>query len=144
MFRFVVFLLNALIVAGSAGAQGQSPVGVWLHANKRIQVEIAPCGDKLCGKMIWFRWPNDAAGLPLVDVRNSNPALRSRPLLGLMILQGLRRAGGNTWDGGKIYNPDDGVDYNSIMTIHADGTLHVRAYVLVPLLGKTLIWTRVR
>jgi uncharacterized protein (DUF2147 family) len=94
--------------------------------------------------MIWFRWPNDAAGLPLVDLKNTNPALRSRPLLGLVILHGLRRAGWTTWEHGKNYNPDDGVDYESTMTMHANGTLRVRAYVLVPLLGKALIWSRVR
>lgn len=144
MLRFVSFLFGSLLAAASAGAQSSTPIGVWLHANQRIQVEIAPCGDKLCGRMIWFRWPNDAGGLPLVDLKNVNPALRTRPLLGLTILHGLYRTGERTWEGGKIYNPDDGVDYDSVMTIHADGTLRVRAYVLVPLLGKTLIWTRVR
>jgi uncharacterized protein (DUF2147 family) len=29
------------------------------------------------------------------------------------------------------------------MSIQADGTLRVRAYVLIPLLGKTFVWTRV-
>jgi uncharacterized protein (DUF2147 family) len=128
----------------NVGAQGQTPLGVWLHANKRIQVEITPCGDKLCGKMIWFRRPNDVTGQPLADLKNTKPALRSRPLLGLMTLHGLRRAGGHTWEDGRIYYPDDGVDYDSNMAMQADGTLHVRAYVLVPLLGKTFIWTHVR
>lgn len=144
MLRLVSFLLGLSLAAASAGAISPTPVGVWLHPNQRIQVEIAPCGDRLCGKMIWFRLPNDAQGLPLVDLKNANPALRRRPLLGLAIVHGLRRTGERTWEDGKIYNPDDGVEYNSVMTIPADGTLRVRAYVLVPLLGKTLIWTRVR
>ncbi len=93
--------------------------------------------------MVWFKWPNDAQGLPLVDLKNANPALRSRPLLGLTILQGLRRTGEGTWDEGRIYNPDDGVDYRALMSIGGDGTLRVRAYVLVPLLGKSFIFTRV-
>jgi hypothetical protein len=33
------------------------------------------------GKLAWFRWRNDAAGLPLVDLENRDPALRSRPVL---------------------------------------------------------------
>ena len=142
--RFAGFLLLVLLAATSAGAQSPTPVGVWLHVNKRIQVEIAPCGDRLCGKMIWFRWPNDAQGLPLVDLKNADPALRTRPLLGLTILYGLRRTGERTWEEGRIYNPDDGTDYRALMSIQDDGTLRVRAYVLVPLLGKTFIWTRVR
>jgi uncharacterized protein (DUF2147 family) len=144
VFRSIILLTGLFLFAAAAGAQGPTPVGVWLHPNKRIQVEIAPCGDTLCGKMVWFRWPNDAAGLPLVDLKNANPRLRTRALLGLTIVHGVRRAGARIWEGGKIYNPDDGVMYDSVMTMHANGTLHVRAYLLVPLLGQTLIWTRVR
>jgi uncharacterized protein (DUF2147 family) len=142
--RIAGFLLLAPLAATSAGAQSPTPVGVWLHVNQRIQVEIAPCGDRLCGKMIWFRWPNDAQGLPLVDLKNADPKLRARPLLGLTILYGLRRTGERTWEEGRIYNPDDGTDYRATMSIQEDGALRVRAYVLVPLLGKTFIWTRVR
>ena len=141
--RFVYFLIAALF-ATPAGAQSPTPTGVWLHANKRIQVEIAPCGDRLCGKLVWFRWPNGADGLPLIDLKNDDPALRKRPLLGLAILYGLRRTGDDSWEDGKIYNPDDGVDYNATMSIQEDGTLRVRAYGLLPIFGKTLIWTRVQ
>jgi uncharacterized protein (DUF2147 family) len=151
MRRFVYFLLALLLAATEAGASSQTPnggqsptpIGVWLHPNKRLQIEIVPCGEQLCGTLVWFQRPNDAQGLPLVDVKNKNPALRTRPLLGLSILYGLRRTGGNTWEDGKIYNPDDGNDYNAQMSIEDDGTLRVHAYVLVPLLGKTFIWTRV-
>lgn len=143
MLRLVMSLCVALLAAAPAAAESPTPIGVWLHPNQRIQVQIAPCGAQLCGKMIWFRWPNDAQGLPLADFRNANPALRGRGLLGLAVVHGIRRTGERTWDG-RIYNPDDGVEYNSIMTMPADGTLRVRAYVLLPLLGKTFVWTRVR
>jgi len=138
------YLLLARLSATSAAAQSPTPAGVWLHANKRIQVEIAPCGDQLCGKIIWFKWPNDAQGRPLVDLKNANPALRSRPLLGLTVLSGLRRAGDGTWEDGKIYNPDEGEDYHALVSIQDDGALRVRAYVLLPIFGETQIWTRIR
>ena len=144
MLRFVFSLLPALLATTSVDAQSPTPVGVWLHANKRIQVEIAPCGDQLCGKLVWFRWPNDAQGRPLVDLKNPDPALRTRPLLGLAILHGLRRAGDGSWQDGKIYNPDDGGDYSAQVSLQHDGALSVRAYVIDPNLGETQIWTRVR
>jgi uncharacterized protein (DUF2147 family) len=144
MVRFVCIVIAALLAATSIGAQSPTPVGIWLHPNKRIQVKISRCGERLCGKMVWFRWPNDAQGLPLLDINNPDPALRRRPLLGLRILRDLHRAGKRTWEGGKIYNPDDGVEYRALMSIGDDGTLRVRAYVLLPILGKTFIWTRVR
>ena len=144
MRRFACALLLTLLAATAIGAQSQTQIGVWLHANKRIRVEIAPCGDRLCGKIVWFKWPNDAQGLPLVDLKNADPALRTRPLLGLTVLRGLRPTGERTWEDGKIYNPDDGVDYRALMSIEDNGALRVRAYVFLPLLGKTQIWTRIR
>ena len=145
MRRFAYVLLFTLFGASSAAAQGQTPVGVWLHANKRIRVEIARCGDRLCGRIIWFRWPNNAQGLPLVDLKNQNPALRTRPLLGLTVLKNFRPADdGHTWSGGEIYNPDDGVNYKATMSILNNSSLRVRAYVLIPALGQTQISTRVR
>ena len=78
-----------------------------------------------------------------MDRKNTDPALRTRPLLGLTILEGLRKTDDRTRSDGRIYNPNDGVNYRARMTIRADGSLRVRAYVLAPLLGKTHIWTRV-
>jgi uncharacterized protein (DUF2147 family) len=139
-----LLILFALFAATPAIAQSPSPAGVWLHPNQRIQVEIAPCGDRLCGRLIWFKWPNDAQGLPLVDLKNPDPALRSRPLLGLQILEGLRRTGDRKWEDGSIYNPDDGTVYRTTMSLQDDGSMRVRAFVLLPIFGQTLIWTRVR
>jgi len=137
------FLFLAWLVAMPAGAQSPTPVGVWLHANKRIKIEIVSCGDKLCATIVWFKWPNDAQGVPLVDLKNANPALRARPLLGLSVLRGLRRTGENTWEDGEIYNPDDGTDYRAKMSLDPNGDLRIRAYVLTPLFGHTLIWSHV-
>lgn len=144
MTAFACVLYLSLIAVPPAGAQGQAPVGVWLHANGRIRLEIAPCGDLLCGKLVWFRWPNDAQGQPLNDLKNPDPALRGRPLLGLTVLSGLRPVGEGKWEDGVIYNPDDGKTYHAQASFKDNDTLRVRAYVVLPLLGKTLIWSRVR
>lgn len=141
----IAALLAAVLGLAPAGAQeGPTPAGLWLHANKRIRIEISPCDDRLCAKIVWFQWPNDAQGLPLVDLKNKDPALRSRPLLGLTVLEGLRPTGENVWSDGRIYNPDDGVNYLARMSLEEDGRLRIRAYVLLPLFGHTLLWTRIR
>jgi uncharacterized protein (DUF2147 family) len=137
-------LLGLMLATSPAAAENLTPVGVWLHPDQRIQIEIAPCDDRLCAKIIWLKRPNDAQGLPRMDAKNSDPALCNRPLLGLEVLQGLRHAGENSWTDGKVYNPDDGKDYRALMSITADGGLRVRAYLVLPLFGHTLVWTRVR
>ena len=142
--RFCWVLPTLVLLALPAAAQNPTPVGVWLHPDKRIEIEIAPCGDRLCAKIVWFKRPNGDNGLPLADVKNRNPALRLRPLLGLNVLQGLRAAGENNWEDGEVYNPDDGVNYRARMSIDNAGDLRIRAFILLPLLGHTLIWTPVR
>ena len=143
-FEFAHTLYPAFLFAAVFSASSPTPVGVWMHANQRIQIEIAPCGERLCAKLVWFKWPNDAQGLPLVDLKNPNQALRARPLLGLTVLNGLRRSGEREWEDGEIYNPDDGTHYSALMSIESNGTLRVRAYVVLPIVGHTLLWTRVR
>ncbi len=48
------------------------------------------------------------------------------------------------WDGGRIYNPEDGETYRSTMTLDGNGTLRVRGYVGAPIFGRSQTWTRVR
>jgi uncharacterized protein (DUF2147 family) len=144
MRRFAYILFSLLLAATTANAQNLTPVGVWKDASERIEVSITPCGDLLCGKLVWFKWPNDIQGLPVIDLKNKDPALRGRPLLGLTILRDLRRTDENTWEDGRIYDPNDGEDYRARMSIADDGTLRVRIYEIFPLFGETHTWTRIR
>ena len=138
------WVLSALVLlALPATAQITTPVGVWLHPDKRIEIEIAPCGERFCAKIVWFKRPNADNGLPLADVKNKDLALRTRPLLGLNVLQNLRANGENNWDDGEVYNPDDGANYRAQMSIDNAGNLRIRAFVVLPLLGHTLIWAPV-
>jgi uncharacterized protein (DUF2147 family) len=130
----------ALLTVTPVEVQSPTPTGVWQDASGGVQVEIGPCGELLCGKIVWFKWPDNDQGLPLLDVKNKDPALRTRPLLGLTILDSLRRTGENTWADGKIYNPQDGVSYRADMSIGHDGKLKVLAHQGP--FSKTLIWTR--
>ncbi len=62
--------------------------------------------------------------------------------MGMTVIRGLVRSGPRLWTDGTIYNPDDGEIYNARVTVVDPDTLHVRAYVLLPLFGETQVWTR--
>jgi uncharacterized protein (DUF2147 family) len=140
---FACLPLLWLFAITPAFAGDPSPVGVWLDASKRIEVKVTACGDFLCGKLLWFKCPDDDQGLPVVDLKNKDPALQGRPLLGLTILRNLRHADANVWEDGEIYNPDDGENYHVKMSIQDDETLRIRVYDLLPIFGETHIWTRI-
>jgi uncharacterized protein (DUF2147 family) len=140
-YAFIAAMVAA-VTATSLHAQDLTPVGVWLHPSKRFEVEIGSCGEELCGRIIWLKSPENAQGQPRTDHENANAALRTRPLLGLTVLQGLRPTGERTWGDGAIYDPDDGSDYKATVKLDDDGTLAVHAYAVTPIFGKTIVFTR--
>ena len=56
-------------------------------------------------------------------------------------MQGFRYANG-AWKGGRTYDPENGKTYRSSMKLGGDGSLRVRGYIGIPLLGRTEIWVR--
>ncbi len=72
-------------------------------------VELVRCADAatLCGTIRLLWEPTDDKGQPRLDSQNTDPYLRTRPLLGLSILSGLSPPSGGAWEG-RIYNPEDG------------------------------------
>lgn len=133
----------ALLPAGAALAA--DPLGVWVTEGGKSHVEIVPCADKLCGSIVWLREPLNDEGVEKTDRNNPDEGLRQRPILGLPLLTGFTANGeADRWDGGKIYNPEDGEIYSCTLTLVDGATLKVRGYVGLPLFGKTQIWTRSR
>lgn len=109
------------------------PIGRWLTQDHEGIVEIEPCGESLCGRVVGMDAPFAADGRPVTDPQG-------RPQCGLVILHESREAQPGLWQG-VITNPDDGADWRCELWMVGDA-LHLRGYVLVPLLGKTQIWTR--
>jgi uncharacterized protein (DUF2147 family) len=121
-----------------------SPIGTWLTERGGAKIEIANCGSKLCGSIVWLKAPLDAQGRPKLDSRNPDESLRSRNMIGLPLLSDFVRSGdgSNVWQDGRIYDPDDGKTYKCTLTLVDDHTLNVHGYVGISLFGKTQTWTR--
>jgi uncharacterized protein (DUF2147 family) len=116
-------LLTAALLApvSPSHAASADPTGYWKKpdAERESKIEVFKCGKKktnLCAKIAWLKEPNDSKGQPLHDVRNENPALRGRQILGLPIFTDLVPSAPSTWNG-KIYNPEDGRTYTATLTV---------------------------
>jgi uncharacterized protein (DUF2147 family) len=115
--------------------------GTWLSGDGGTKVRIVNCGGKLCGKVVWLNEPNDpATGKPKTDKRNPNQAKRSRPLLGVQVVQGMEPNGANKWSG-EIYNADDGKTYQAHVMVLSATAMKVQGCVL-GFLCKSQTWTR--
>lgn len=120
-------------------------VGTWLNGTKRGHVQIYKQGDNYFGKLVWLKEPNDpTTNKPKLDTKNPDAKMQSRPLMNLNIMTGFEFDGGDVWDEGKIYNPEDGKTYSCKMTLKNPNTLDVRGYVGISLIGKTQTWTRIK
>ena len=139
MFQAMTVAAALMAVATSAFAEGI--LGLWDAGESHV--EIYSCGELLCGRIAKLDEPLDEDGNEKLDKNNPEPALQSRPLLGMDLIAGFSRAGKRKWEDGTIYDPRDGKTYKCVMKLRRDGTLKVRGYVGVPLLGKTVEWTRV-
>jgi uncharacterized protein (DUF2147 family) len=120
-------LFVALLALIAAPATAATPVtGKWITAERDSIIEIGTCGDTVCGKVLRLLKLNPDGKMP-TDGNNPNPALRSRPVQGIMILTGFTEGGG-VWNG-RIYDPKSGKSYKSKLNRNADGSLNVQGCV---------------
>jgi uncharacterized protein (DUF2147 family) len=144
MYRLAACLVLVGVALGPVAAAQDpapgTPLGRWVSESKRGVIDIYHCADKLCGKLVWMIEPQ-RNGAPAVDENNPDPALRQRPLCGLVMLGDFHQDKPDHWDGGWIYDPDAGKTYQAQFTL--DGNqLDLRGYLVNPYFGRTQTWTR--
>ncbi len=140
---YVLFASIQPASAQLASAQlAQRALGVWADENGESNIEIAQCGEYLCGRVVWLKDPTDASGRPLTDIENPDKLLRSRPILGLMIMEGLELDEDNSRLKGQVYNADNGKVFDIYLKPHGQ-TMKVKGCFLRFLCGSQT-WTRVR
>lgn len=128
-FAAAMGLATAALFASGGPSQAASadPTGYWMKpdAERESKIQVFKCGkDKklLCAKLAWLKNPLDSKGKPLTDVRNEDPSLRDRKIVGLTIFSGLTPTAPATWTG-KIYNPEDGQTYTATLTVLSRSTI---------------------
>ena len=134
--------VSLVVAATSRQALAADPQGVWLTEGKDAALTITRCDSQLCGRIIWLESATDRSGSPRLDQNNPDPAKQTQPICGLIVMTGLKPSGPNTWDG-RVYNPQDGKTYSGNITVLSDTTLKLRAYIGLPIFGKSQTWTRV-
>ena len=153
MKRLVIAAILAATVF-PVSAQAPSVMGLWLTESKAAQVQVAPCADAargpLCATIVKLLEAKGDDGKPVVpgeavDRRNADASLRTRKIEGMVFLYDFKkRSEPNAFEGGTIYNVEDGKTYSANIALQADGTLRLRGYAGLAMFGKTQIWTRLQ
>ncbi len=142
MRRHALMVAALLSTSALAPAHAADPLGTWSTQGAKAQVRIVNCSGGLCGAIVALSEPNDAAGKPKADINNEDKGKRSRPIIGVQILLGMKPGGANRWDG-QVYNAEDGKTYSGNITLQNANTLQLQGCALGGMICRSQTWTRV-
>jgi uncharacterized protein (DUF2147 family) len=132
----------AAFFAFSSPAYAADPSGMWITEGGKARVRIARCGENFCATIVSLREPNDpATGKPKLDKFNKNESQRTRPVVGIALMTGMKPNAPDQWQG-SLYNPEDGNTYTGKMRSDGGSTLKLQGCVLGGLICKSETWTR--
>ena len=117
--------------------------GFWMDSDGEVILEVGPCGDARCGKVVWLKRPLGPDGLPLRDYRNSDPALRTRSVCGLEVVSGFKKQATGDWGEGIVYVSDEGASYSGYAEVLSPKQVKVTGYIGLPIFGASEVWTKV-
>lgn len=141
-----IFLINFGINQSTGTvAKCDQICGKWMSSEKNLEVLVYHDTDNSYkAKIIWFR---DDPSKPMgewADKNNPDPLLRTRKILGMNVLRGLKYdTDGNSWEGGMIYDAQHGREWNASAFINKEGLLKVKGYWHFKLFGRTMTFKRV-
>ena len=133
-------LLAGVLLSASAWAE-DVPLGTWKTIDDKTGqakslVEISEHGGEFRGKVIKL-FQNPEALCQKCDGER-----KDKPVLGMTIMWGVKKDG-DTYSGGRIYDPKEGKEYSVKFKPIAEGKkLEVRGFMGVALLGRTQTWER--
>jgi uncharacterized protein (DUF2147 family) len=133
------------LIAAQVSAAVSTAAGVWKQIDETGKVSalitISEEGGVFVGRLSQL-FP-DPGEDPNPICRKCPGNEQNRPLLGLMLIDGMKRSG-LEYAGGTILDPDSGSLYQASMSLDPGGTqLTVRGYIGLPIFGRSQIWTRV-
>jgi uncharacterized protein (DUF2147 family) len=118
-------LLGMLLLAGTAlPALAQDATGTWLRESGVARIRISPCGNALCGTVIWLKNPGGPGKV------------------GQQVLVDMKPSAANEWRG-TAFNPEDGKTYSGTMSLNGNHMV-TAGCVLGGLICKSVNWQRVR
>lgn len=139
---FATLMLFASLVSFGQKIAPDQIVGVW--KSDEYKIEIFKSGTTYSGKLLWSKDLFEADGkTSKKDTENPDKKLRSRPREGVTHITGLTFEDGE-FVGGKLYSVKDGNTYNLKGQLKGANNLDTRGYKGIPMMGKTVNWTRAK
>ena len=115
------------VMCGPVAAQG-AVRGKWVNPSKSVIIEIAPCGQVLCGTVVW------ASEKAKRDARKG-----TQHLVGTKLLTGMKHSSASLWKG-KIFVPDQ--NFTASAKLKPEGSNHLKVSGCMMMICKSQTWTK--
>lgn len=146
----LLFVLLALLCVTPAIAQNplndkaDNIVGIYSgkQGDDRFKAKIVKLTDgTFRGQVIWLENDKDAKGNKILDAKNPDKSLRSKPADQIVLFSGLKyNAKKRRWDDTKIYDPQRGIRANMTAEFAADGKLRIKGSLFG--ISESVLWTK--
>ncbi|NLA15522.1 MAG: DUF2147 domain-containing protein [Bacteroidales bacterium] len=140
LLLFVLGMFSMPLVAQNAN----KIEGIWWNEEKTTKIHVELKDGKYIGTVVYMIPEKYENGEAPKDKNNPDPALQSRSIVGLQLLDGFvfneRR---NEWKDGTIYDPESGKTYSCFARLEGDDLMKLRGFVGgMRMLGRTSQWFR--
>jgi uncharacterized protein (DUF2147 family) len=129
----ILSALGALLLAVAPPLPQPNEETVWRNPSGSVHVRVHPCGQGLCGTVIWA---NDKAKAD--SARGGTPNL-----VGTQLFRNFRASAANVWSG-KVFVPDLNRVFSGTATLLNGNTLIARGCLAKNFGCKSQTWTRLR
>ena len=140
------FASYLLVVSLSVGAQSVDPaLGIWKTIDEKTNqpsslIRLEEKNGELNGTVIELI---PTPGEPLIThCRLCKGERKDKPIVGMVIMNGLKKEKAGYWSGGEILDPEEGDIYKVKIATDDGKTLKVRGYIGISLIGRTQVWVR--
>lgn len=147
----IIFLLIAILFAIPVMAQNplndnaDNIVGTYSgkQGDDRFKVKIVKLSDGTYrGQVFWMERDKDAQGKKILDTKNPDKSLRTKPADQVVLFSGLKYdAKKHCWNDTKIYDPQRGLKAHMSAEFIADGRLRIKGSLLG--ISENVFWSRV-
>jgi uncharacterized protein (DUF2147 family) len=131
--RILACAALTLTVAAAASPQSAPPAwaGVWKNTNNTVHIRAAPCGDGMCGTVVWAD-----------DQTKRDVSARGNNIIGMQIFRNFEPAGDKQWKG-KVYVPDVGITISGKITMADRNNLVATGCAFLGFGCQTRHWQRI-
>jgi len=134
MRRAILAVILGLLASSAAGAgERDATIGTWRNLRNTMHIEIKPCGDSVCGEVVW------ASDQAIADAGRGG----TRDLIGTQVFRDFRQDSAGNWHG-KVFVPDINKTLSGTIVLVDHNTLKGSGCLVGRVLCKSKILVRIQ